>query len=78
VEARHSQAGFARDRMGPARAADFDAELTTLLQRLATAGRVRTRPADDGDGDGRRLDLRVVAQVGWGRPAGSTRSAGTA
>ncbi|TMC12171.1 MAG: class I SAM-dependent methyltransferase [Chloroflexi bacterium] len=74
VEARHSQAGFARDRMGPARAADFDAELTTLLQHLVTAGRVRTRPDDGGD----RLVLRVVAQVGWGRPAGSTRSAGSA
>jgi SAM-dependent methyltransferase len=61
VESRHSQSGLSRDRMGPDRAAAFDAELKDLLGRLVAEGRVRSR--DDG-----RLDLGVVAEVGWGRP----------
>jgi SAM-dependent methyltransferase len=60
VESRHAQASCAREPMGADRAAEFDRELTNVLERLTTEGRVRTR-------DG-RLDLRVVAQVAWGRP----------
>jgi SAM-dependent methyltransferase len=62
VQSRHSQAGFARERMGADRTAEFDHELTTLLRRLVTEGRLRTT------GGGARLDLQVVAEVGWGRP----------
>jgi len=60
VESRHAQAGFPREPMGADRAAEFDQELTRLLQRLSAERRLRTV-------DG-RLDLRVVAEVGWGRP----------
>jgi SAM-dependent methyltransferase len=60
VESRHSQAGCAREPMGADRAAEFDRELTDLLRRLATDGRLRTR--------GAHLDLPFTAQVGWGRP----------
>jgi SAM-dependent methyltransferase len=60
VESRHAQAGLPRERMGPAGAAEFDRELADLLRRLAAEGRVRTREG--------RLDLGVVAEVGWGLP----------
>jgi SAM-dependent methyltransferase len=60
VESRHSQAGLSRDRMGADRAAEFDAELADLLRRLVAAGGVPSREG--------RLDLGVVAEVGWGRP----------
>jgi SAM-dependent methyltransferase len=60
VESSHTQAGCAREPMGADRAAEFDHELTNLLRRLTTEGRARTR-------DG-RLDLQVVAEVGWGLP----------
>src|SRR5215831_18602647 len=42
VESRHAQAGCAREPMGADRAAEFDRELTSLLERLAAAGRLRT------------------------------------
>ena len=60
VAARHSQSSFARERMGDDRAAEFDREQAGLLQRLVNDGRLRTHDA--------RLDLQVVAEVGWGRP----------
>jgi SAM-dependent methyltransferase len=60
VESRHSQAGFAREPMGADRAGEFDRELSDLLGRLVREGRMMVRDA--------RLELRVVAEVGWGRP----------
>jgi SAM-dependent methyltransferase len=60
VESRHAQAGCAREPMGADRAAEFDRELTALLDTLVTNGHLRTR-------DG-RLELRFTAEVGWGRP----------
>lgn len=60
VESRHTQASFPRSAMGDDQAAEFDRELTELLQRLVAEGRLRTR--------GARLDLQVLVEVGWGRP----------
>jgi hypothetical protein len=60
VESRHAQASCAREPMGADRAAEFDRDLTALLHRLVTEGRVRTREG--------RLELGTVAEVGWGRP----------
>jgi SAM-dependent methyltransferase len=60
VESRHVQAGLAREAMGAERAAEFDHDMTNLLQRLTTEARLRAR-------DG-RLDLQVVGEVGWGLP----------
>lgn len=60
VESRHAQAGFPRERMGAAAAAEFDRELSDLLDRLVAEGRLRTR--------GDQLEVGMVAEVVWGRP----------
>ena len=60
VESRHTQSSFPRAVMGADGAAEFDRELTELLQRLVAEGQVRTR--------GALLDLQVLVDVGWGRP----------
>ena len=60
VESRHAQSSLSRAMMDPSAAAAFDEELTALLRRLAAERRVRAR-------DG-RLELPVVADVGWGKP----------
>lgn len=53
IEARHSQNGLSRDRMGKERAAAFDAELRRLLLRFCREG---------------KLELQVYAKVVWGIP----------
>lgn len=50
----HSRNGFSRDRMGK-RAAEFDAQLTALVQPYAQAD---------------RLSFHLVADIVWGRPTG--------
>jgi SAM-dependent methyltransferase len=60
VESRHAQSGCAREPMGAERAAEFDRQLTDLLRRLVGEGRIGMRET--------RLDLEVMAEVGWGRP----------
>jgi len=61
VESRHAQAGFSREAMPAADEEGFDRDLTALLTRLLTEGRVP--PATGG-----RLRLEVTAVVAWGRP----------
>lgn len=56
VESIHSRNGFSRDRMSPAAAAAFDAEVRALLARHFPSGRV---------------ELAVRAQLTWGLPAGA-------
>ncbi len=51
VESFHSRNGFSRDRMG--RAAEFDAQLTALVQPYAAAD---------------QLSFQLVADIAWGRP----------
>ncbi len=51
IEARHSQNGLSRDRMGKERAAAFDAEIRKLLLGLCKEG---------------KLELQVHATVIWG------------
>jgi SAM-dependent methyltransferase len=60
VESRHAQASFSRAMMDTAAAEAFDEELGALLRGLVASGRVRGR--DD------KLELQVVAEVGWGKP----------
>jgi len=52
VESFHSRNGFSRDRMG-ARAAEFDARLTALVQPYAVAD---------------QLSFQLVSDIAWGRP----------
>jgi hypothetical protein len=60
VESRHTQSAFPRAMMGADRAAEFDRDLSSVLERLVVEGRLRTR--------GAALDLQVVVDVAWGRP----------
>jgi SAM-dependent methyltransferase len=60
VEARHSQNGLSRERMGASRAAEFDAELRRLLAALRAEGLIDER--------GGLLDLRAGARITWGKP----------
>ena len=56
VESFHARNGFSRDRMDPARAAAFDAGVTSLVRAAC--------PHD-------RVELAVAGVVVWGRPAAS-------
>ena len=53
VESIHSRNGFSRDRMPPAAAAAFDAEVARLLRPWTQAGRV---------------ELQIAARIIWGQP----------
>jgi hypothetical protein len=55
IESCHSRAGFSRERMGPARAAAFEAEAQQLLQRTYVNG---------------TISFQVIGSVVWGRPLG--------
>jgi SAM-dependent methyltransferase len=62
LDARHSQSGFARARMGEAAAAEFDAAVTEALERLVASGDITTT--------GDRFELEAGANVSWGTPSG--------
>lgn len=59
IESIHSQAGYSRERMSPADASAFDAEVEQILLAHST---------------GRVLEFHVVGQVVWGRLTAGQRS----